>query len=104
MYRPVATALSSTPERNTAQRSQSACGTGMPPRIRSTVEPITTTLATVPRPGRWRSGIHSSSTNTLARISTVPTGMPVRPAIPVWKTSQGSTPTAGASISASLTP
>ncbi len=70
----------------------------------STTAPITMMLATVPRPGRWRSGIHSISTTPPTMISTVPTGMPVMRANPVWKTSQGSTPTAGASISASLTP
>ena len=30
----------------------------------SVATPITTTLATVPSPGPWRSGIHSSSTTT----------------------------------------
>ncbi len=88
----------------TTQRSQSACGDGMAPSITSTTTPITIMFATVPSPGRWRSGAHSSSTTPPTRISTVPTGMPVMRARPVWKTSHGSTPTAGASISDSLTP
>ncbi len=65
---------------------------------------MTITFARVPMPGRWRKGIQSSRTSTPTMISTVPTGMPEILAKPVWKTSQGSTPTPGASIIASLTP
>ena len=36
--------------------------------------PMTKTLETVPRPGRWRSGIHRSSTAAPTTIDTTPTG------------------------------
>ena len=44
-------------------RNHSACGTGRTSLTALTTSPITMALLTVPMPGRWRSGIHSSSTN-----------------------------------------
>ena len=41
--------------------------------------PISATLPSVPRPGRCRSGTHSSSTAAPTVIAQVPVGMPVCP-------------------------
>ena len=38
--------------------------------------PINTMLLTVPRPGHWRSGIHSSSTAAPTSTTTVPIARP----------------------------
>ncbi|MGY1984651.1 hypothetical protein ACI792_00325 [Blastococcus sp. SYSU DS0669] len=55
---------------------------------------MTRTLLTVPSPGRWRSGIHASSTSAPTAIVTVPSDHPSRPASPWCSTSQGITPSA----------
>jgi hypothetical protein len=65
---------------------------------------MTITLLTVPIPGRWRSGIQSSSTITPTTIVTVPNDKPVSRATPWWKTSHGMVPRCASTMSAMLTP
>src|SRR3712207_7571418 len=48
----------------------------------------------VPRPGRWRSGIHSSITSAPARQTQMPVPMPVLRESPWCRTSHGSLPSA----------
>jgi hypothetical protein len=69
-----------------------------------TTVPTTTTLPSVPRPGRCRSGIQSSSTATPTMIAQVPVGTPVRRARPWCSTSHGSTPSPARSSIESLIP
>src|SRR6185437_15049122 len=80
MYMPVATPFSTTPDAMTATCTGSECGGGTTARTRSITAPTSTTLHSVPRPGRCRSGIQSSSTTAPTMIAQVPTGTPVRPA------------------------
>jgi len=47
-------------------------------RIASITKPMTTTLLSVPNPGRWRRGIHSSITRTPTITTQVPTPSPRR--------------------------
>ena len=49
-------------------------------------------FATVPRPGRWRSGIQSSSTRKPTMFVTQPMPMPVWREIPCANTVHGSRP------------
>ncbi len=62
MYMPVATPFSTTADTITTARTGSDRGGATSARITSMTAPITTTLHSVPIPGRCRSGIHSSST------------------------------------------
>ena len=64
----------------------------------STVTAMTMTLATVPMPGRFRSGIHASSTTTPTTAEATPMVIPVCPARPWWKTSHGSRPSPARTI------
>jgi hypothetical protein len=70
----------------------------------STASPTTTTLAMVPMPGRWRSGIHSSRIGMPSRITTQPKLIPVTRDRPWWNTSHGSSPRPDSIIRAMLTP
>jgi len=65
---------------------------------------MTTTLAMVPIPGRWRSGIHTSSTTAPTTTVTVPKESAVRRATPWWNTSHGWLPRWASTMSAMLTP
>ena len=104
MYRPVATPFSTTPDTMTAACTGSERGGVTTARTRSMTAPTTTTLHSVPRPGRCRSGIHSSRTAAPAMIAQVPMGMPVRRARPWCSTSHGSTPSPASSSIEELTP
>ncbi len=68
------------------------------------VSPTTIRLLIVPKPGRWRSGIHSSRTKTLTMIAQVPTPNPNRRERPWCSTSQGSTPSPASSSIDALIP
>ena len=65
---------------------------------------MTSTLLTVPRPGRSRSGIHSSSTTIPVRIVTMPNEMPVESETPWCSTSHGMLPSSERTTIAMLTP
>lgn len=66
--------------------------------------PTTKTLDTVPSPGRWRSGIHRSSTAAPTMIDTTPMDSPVSSARPWCSTFQGSRPRPASTSSAELAP
>jgi len=104
MYRPVATPLRTTPATMMVACTGSERGGATTARTASMTVPISTTLHSVPGPGRCRSGIHSSSTTAPAMIAQVPVGMPVRRARPWCSTSHGSTPSPASSSIESLTP
>ncbi|CPU64701.1 Uncharacterised protein [Mycobacteroides abscessus] len=53
---------------------------------------MTTTFATVPIPGRCRSGIQASRARTLSDPTTTPNGSPVRRTTPWCSTSHGIPP------------
>jgi hypothetical protein len=103
MYMAVATPHSRMPPTRNAIRTHNADGVGSAAIDRSRPTPITTTLEMVPIPGRWRSGIHSSSTTTLAMMRAVPTDSPVRRARPWWNTSHGMLPRRDSIMRAMLT-
>ena len=92
MYAPVATPLRKTPHTRHAIRAAIACGACTCPRTTFIVRPTSTTLLTVPIPGRWRSGIQSSSTATPTMIAHVPIARPNVRDRPWWKTSHGIEP------------
>jgi hypothetical protein len=100
----VATALSSTPPARRQIRSGSASGAATTASVASTATPMTTTLLTVPSPGRWRSGIQASSTSAPTRIDTTPMVQPSRSARPWCSTSQGMLPSVDRMISAMEAP
>jgi hypothetical protein len=104
MYMPVATPLSTTPDTSSTMRSHMADGVGISQSAASTARPTTTTLLTVPMPGRCRSGIHSSSTTAPVAITTVPNDTGRCLATPWWNTSHGSRPSRARIISAMLVP
>ncbi len=58
----------------------------------SIVSVMTTTFATVPIPGRCRSGIQASRASTLSDPTTTPNGSPVRRTTPWCSTSHGIPP------------
>ncbi|OSY54234.1 hypothetical protein BG846_00089 [Streptomyces fradiae ATCC 10745 = DSM 40063] len=66
--------------------------------------PISRTFATVPRPGFWRSGIHSSRTTPPMIVTTVPIDRPVSFDRPWWRTFHGSRPRPLRTSSAELAP
>ena len=76
----------------------------MSARPASAASPMTTTLATVPRPGHWRSGTQSSSTSAPTTIVTWPKVSGTCVAMPAWKTSHGSRPSVERIIIAIETP
>lgn len=82
MYMPVATPFRTTPETMTMARIATECGGVTTARITSMTVPTSTTLHTVPRPGRCRSGIQSSRTTAPTMTAQVPMGTPVRRARP----------------------
>ena len=67
-------------------------GSGNTRAATSSAMPMTTTLAIVPIPGLWRSGIQPSSTTTLTAIVAAPMSSGVRPAIPCASTVHGVLP------------
>jgi hypothetical protein len=58
------------------------------------------TLLSVPRPGRWRSGIQASSTSAPTTIETTPMDQPIRVDRPWCRTSHGMLPSIDRMISA----
>ena len=82
--------------------SDSSSGTSHSPSC--ALGPMSSTLSTVPTPGRWRIGIQNSSTTTPMRFVTSPNGIPVTRDTPCESTSHGATPTAARIISASPSP
>ena len=100
MYAAVATAFSSTPATTRATRRAIPSTCGRTARDASTASPITSTLLTVPTPGRCRSGIHSSSTSAPTTIETVPSEPPMLRATPWCRTSHGITPSRARTSSA----
>ena len=104
MYSPVATPFSTTAATITVARTGSERGGATVARTASMTAPIKITLHSVPRPGRCRSGIHSSSTAAPTMIAQVPVGIPVRRDSPWCSTSHGSTPSPARSSIESLIP
>ncbi len=99
MYRPVARATSSMPAQNIAscQPRPTAGGSSHSPNCAE--GPISITLSTVPTPGFWRSGHHSSSTSAPITLVARPNDSGVCAAMPCDRTSQGATPIAARIIS-----
>ncbi len=85
-------ALSTTAPTIIAMRTGSEVGVGSSHSPASTVTAMTMTLAMVPMPGRFRSGIQASSTATPTTADAIPIVMPVCRVRPWWKTSHGSRP------------
>lgn len=104
MYSPVATPLSATPLTSTTTRTTSWCGDGTSVSTASMTSPITTTLLSVPIPGRCRIGIQNSMTAAPTMTVHVPTCIPLSRASPWCSTSHGSTPSRASSSIASLIP
>lgn len=76
MYMPVAIPQSTMPVTIAPIRQPIACTRGSQSRLRFIDTPMSTTLLIVPRPGSWRSGIHSSRTAAPTTITTVPIASP----------------------------
>ncbi len=87
-----------------AMRPASASGAGISASARSTANAMTITLATVPTPGRCRSGTHSSRTATPVIAVIVPKLSGVRSDRPSCSTSHGFSPRAARSCMAMLAP
>ncbi|MFD0491581.1 hypothetical protein ACFQ0O_36125 [Saccharopolyspora spinosporotrichia] len=81
-----------------------AAGAGVTASARSTDIAMTTTFATVPMPGRCRSGTHSSSTTAPVRAVTAPKVQPISRARPWCSTSQGPRPSPARTMKAMLVP
>src|SRR5919107_488584 len=90
------------PERSSVQRAAASCGGPSSARQSSRASPTTTTLLSVPSPGRWRGGIHSSITSAPAMQTQRPVPMPVWRESPWWSTSHGSLPSSDRMISQAL--
>ena len=72
MYSAPASALPTMARASTTIRTVRLSNSGSTDRVASVVKPMIAALATVPMPGRCRSGIHSSSTRTDTMVITVP--------------------------------
>jgi len=72
MYSAPASALPTIARASTTIRTVRLPNSGRIRRVASVVKPMMAALATVPMPGRWRSGIQSNSTNTDTMVITVP--------------------------------
>src|SRR5215210_3341152 len=92
------------PTATAASRAASECRAGNSGSITSIEMPMTVAFASVPRPGRWRSGIHVSSTRKETITVIVPTAMPVCLPAPCASTVQGELPSAAATSRASPMP
>ncbi|TPW13555.1 MAG: hypothetical protein FD127_1955 [Acidimicrobiaceae bacterium] len=73
-------------------RTASRSVEGMSGSTRSTITPISTAFNRVPTPGRWRSGIHTTSRASPVSTMTLPMEMPVWRLTPWWNTSHGAAP------------
>ncbi len=104
MYIAVATPLSRIPASISATRSQTDSGTSSRASVASAASPTTTAFETVPRPGFSRSGIHSSSTSRLNRMTACPRVIGTCRMNPEWSTSHGASPSSPRTISARLAP
>ncbi len=104
MYRPVAAPFSTIPDAIRATRTAMPRASGTTASVASIATPITSTLETVPSPGRCRSGIHSSSTAAPTAVSTTPMDSPVRSDRPWCRTFHGSSPSPDRTSSAELAP
>src|SRR5438270_2251735 len=104
MYAPVATPLRNTPTTRHTIRSASSCGCERCASTTSIVPPMKITLLTVPIPGRSRSGIHSSRTNSPTRMLHVPSARLECFARPWWRTSHGLSPRPESTSSEALNP
>ena len=82
MYMPVATPLPTIPRTNSTHRDHGGPTSGMSAEKISTPSPTITALATVPAPGRSRSGIHSPRTAKLVSTIVVPSDRPMVSARP----------------------
>src|SRR5829696_1052556 len=87
-----------------ASRAAGECSPGSSGSMTSIETPMTVAFASVPRPGRWRSGIHVSSTRNETITVIVPTAMPVWSPAPCASTVQGELPSSAATSSASPIP
>ena len=85
-------------------RAGSPAGSGISASAASTLTAMTITFATVPIPGRWRSGIHSRSTTTPVTAVTRPKLSGRCWARPWWNTSQGFRPSVARICIAMLVP
>ena len=92
MYMPVATPHSSTPAAMQPILAAHPETRGNVARLTFIDSPTSTTLLTVPTPGRCRSGIQNSRTAAPTMMVRVPISRPACRARPWWKTSHGSRP------------
>ncbi len=96
--------LSSTPAISSAAQLVASCAGAKASSIACRTSPKTTTLLSVPRPGRWRSGIQKSSSSAPTKHTQMPVPMPVRFARPWCSTSQGTLPRPESRINDALKP
>ena len=92
MYMPVAIPHSSTPPTMHPIRAAQPVASGTSSRPTFNDTPTSTTLLTVPGPGRCRSGIQNSRTAAPTITDTVPIARSSCSASPWWNTSHGSSP------------
>ncbi len=104
MYRAVASAFSAMPAARKPARTAIGPGAGSTVSAALAASPTSTTLLTVPNPGRCRSGTQASSTSAPTAITAQPNRMPSTRATPWFSTSQGDRPSLAWTISAMLTP
>ena len=100
MYIALATPLSSTPRAISVIRAPHPSPDASIQRVTSAATPTSSALATVPRPGDWRSGIHSRSTTTETAMMMVPRLRGMCRAMPWWSTSHGMLPSTPRTMSA----
>lgn len=96
--------FSTTPASSSGTRTARECVSGSRASVPSMAMPTTKTLDTVPSPGRWRNGIHSSSTAAPTMIDTTPIVRPVSSASPWCSTFHGSRPSPASTSRAELPP
>src|SRR4051794_10317848 len=92
------------PTATAASRAGSPCRPGSSGSVTSIEMPMTVAFASVPSPGRWRSGIQVRSTRKETITVIVPTAMPVCLPAPWASTVHGELPSAAATSSASPIP
>src|SRR3954468_17971520 len=92
------------PTATAASRAGSPCRPGSSGSMTSIEMPMTVAFASVPSPGRWRSGIQVSSTRKETITVIVPTAMPVCLLAPWASTVHGELPNAAATSRASPIP
>ncbi|WP_051143924.1 hypothetical protein [Modestobacter italicus] len=100
----MATPFSTMPASSSGTWTGRVLASGSTVSVALMVSPTSTTLPSVPTPGRRRSGAHSSRTTPPVRIDQVPTSRPKVSDRPWSSTLHGISPSPARSISPTLTP